>query len=82
VSVLIPICEQRLRLLGFPAKEPIAGQSPRRSCREPSGAPAFPKPVPDCCFPKWPVGDGDMGKIALNEWPLSGAQIASLNVRV
>lgn len=43
---------------------------------------AFPKSVPICCFPKWPVGDGEKGKIALNDWPLSGARIVSLNVRV
>jgi hypothetical protein len=35
---------------------------------------------PDCTFPKWPIEHGETGKIALNEWPLLGAWIASLNV--
>jgi len=43
---------------------------------------AFPKSVPDCFFPKWPIGDGETGKIALNEWPLLDARIVSVNVRV
>jgi len=37
---------------------------------------------PDCTFPKWPIEHGETGKIALNEWPLSGAWIASLNVEM
>ena len=44
--------------------------------------PPFPKTVPDSSFPKWPVGDGETGKIALNGRPLSGTRIARLNVRV
>jgi hypothetical protein len=33
-------------------------------------------------FPKWHVGDGETGKITLNEWLLSGARVASRNDRV
>jgi len=69
-------------LVGILTNEPIAGKSPRRSRRKPSREPPFPESVPNCSFPKWPIGDGETRKIALNEWPLSGAPIASLNVRV
>src|SRR3954466_3487567 len=62
--------------------EPIAGQSPRRPRQRSPGALAFPKSVPDCSFPKWHVRDGETGKIALNDWLLSGARSASLNDRV
>ena len=41
-----------------------------------------PRSVLDWPFPKWPIGDDETGKIALNEWPLWGAPIASLRVRL
>ena len=66
----------------IPDWEPIAGQLRGPSRREPSGASPFPKSIPDCSFPKWRTGHGATGKSMLNEWPLSGAQIARLDVRV
>jgi len=60
-----------------PKNEPIAGQSLGDHGLSRSGQPIFPKSVPNCSFPKWPVGDGETGKIALNEWPVSGIRIVS-----
>lgn len=60
----------------------IERQSHMGSGRKPSRAPLFPKAVPDRSFPKWAVGDGETGKISLNEWRLSEARIASINFRV
>jgi len=42
----------------------------------------FPKICSQLPFPKWPIADGETGKVALKERPLLGARIASLNVRV
>ena len=33
---------------------------------------AFPEPVPECIFPKRPVGDGETGLLRDMQWPLPG----------
>jgi len=62
--------------------ETITRQSPRRTRRQTSEATLFPKPVPDCSLPKRPVGDGEKGKIALNEWLLPDVRVDRLNGQV
>ena len=41
-----------------------------------------PKICPGLAFPEWPAGDAGTGQVALGEWPLPGAWIASLNAPV
>ena len=45
-------------------------------------ASAFPKYVPNCSFPKLAFEDGETGMVRLNQWPISGRQIACLSVQV
>jgi hypothetical protein len=82
---LLPLAARptgKLKRNVVPDWEPIAGQSSETTAPTVVRGAGFPEPVPDCTFPKWPVGDGETRKIASNEWPLSGARIASLNDRV
>jgi hypothetical protein len=45
-------------------------------------ASAFPNYVPNCSFPKLAFEDGETGMVRLNQWPISGRQIACLSVQV
>lgn len=84
----MPICEGRnkksdaggVTVETFP-KTNLEWDTPRRSRNQP-GAAYVPRSVPDWPFPRWPIADGETGKIALNEWPLWVAPIASLSVRL
>lgn len=58
--------------------EPLAGQSLRPS----RPGTLCSKSIADCSFSRWLVGECETGNTALNEWPLLGARIASLNVQV
>ena len=84
----MPICEGRdkksdacgVAVETFPTTN--VERDTRRQARKQPGAAYVPRSVPDQPFPRWPIGDGETGKIALNEWSLWGAPIANLNVRV
>lgn len=66
----------------FPEKEPVAGTPPPPIALAAVREFRFPKPVPDCSFPKLPLRDGETGKIMLNERLLAAARIVHLSVHV